>query len=176
MLNDDAEWVDDRTLLISTNVDREMIALARVDIDEDGSAQPPEIIAEHGSADLADMEVVADNRVALIWNHAGRSELAFHDLDTGETTDGPDLPAEVAGGLTANADKKRIYIVRANGAVSAGATSSKWFRRSQGRGIEPGDTVVVPLDVDRMPRLVLWQSATSILFNLALAAAAVASL
>ena len=81
-----------------------------------------------------------------------------------------------SGGLTANADKKRIYIVRANGAVSAGATTSKWFRRSQGLGVEPGDTVVVPLDVDRMPRLVLWQSATSILFNLALAAAAVASL
>lgn len=81
-----------------------------------------------------------------------------------------------SGGLTANADKKRIYIVRANGAVSAGATTSKWFRRSQGRSVEPGDTVVVPLDVDRMPRLVLWQSATSILFNLAIAAAAVASL
>lgn len=82
----------------------------------------------------------------------------------------------LSGGLTANADKKRIYIVRANGAVSAGSGSSKWFRRSDGRDIRPGDTVVVPLDVDRMPRLVLWQNATSILFNLAVAAAAVGSL
>jgi protein involved in polysaccharide export with SLBB domain len=81
-----------------------------------------------------------------------------------------------SGGLTANADKKRIYIVRANGAVTAGSGSSKWFRRSDGREIRPGDTVVVPLDVDRMPRLVLWQNATSILFNLAVAAAAVGSL
>jgi len=83
---------------------------------------------------------------------------------------------DLSGGLTANADKKRIYIVRANGAVSAGSGSSKWFRRSEGREVRQGDTVVVPLDVDRMPRLVLWQNATSILFNLAVAAAAVGSL
>jgi len=81
-----------------------------------------------------------------------------------------------SGGLTANADKKRIYVVRANGAVTAGGTSSKWFRKSRGAGMRPGDTVVVPLDVDRMPRLLLWQSATSILFNLAVAAAAVGSM
>jgi polysaccharide export outer membrane protein len=83
---------------------------------------------------------------------------------------------DLSGGLTSNADKKRIYIVRASGAVSAGSGSSKWFRRSEGREVRPGDTVVVPLDVDRMPRLVLWQNATSILFNLAVAAAAVGSL
>ena len=81
-----------------------------------------------------------------------------------------------SGGLTANADKKRIYVVRANGAVTAGGTSSKWYKRSRGTGMRPGDTVVIPLDVDRMPRLLLWQSATSILFNLAVAAAAVGSM
>jgi protein involved in polysaccharide export with SLBB domain len=81
-----------------------------------------------------------------------------------------------SGGLTANADKKRIYVVRANGAVQAGSGSSRWFRRSAGRRIEPGDTIVVPLDVDRMPKLLLWQSATSVLYNLAIAAAAVGSL
>jgi polysaccharide export outer membrane protein len=81
-----------------------------------------------------------------------------------------------SGGLTANADEKRIYIVKATGAVSASSGKSKWFRRSGGRQIDPGDTIVVPMDVDRMPKLLLWQSATSILFNLAIATAAVASL
>jgi hypothetical protein len=83
---------------------------------------------------------------------------------------------KLSGGLTANADRERIYIVRANGAVmAAGRRDNKWFRRSESTEVRPGDTIVVPLDVDRIPRLALWQSATSILFNLAIATAAVAS-
>jgi uncharacterized membrane protein len=41
--------------------------------------------------------------------------------------------------------------------------------------MHPGDTVVVPLDTERMPALPLWQAVTSILYNLAIAAAAVNS-
>ncbi len=40
---------------------------------------------------------------------------------------------------------------------------------------EPGDTIVVPLDTDRVPSLIQWASITQVLFNLALAAAAVNS-
>jgi polysaccharide biosynthesis/export protein len=81
-----------------------------------------------------------------------------------------------SGGLTANADDRRIYIVRANGAVVAGQGRSAWFRQSGGMEIRPGDTIVVPMDIDRMPALATWQSVTSILFNLAVAVAAVGSL
>jgi hypothetical protein len=35
---------------------------------------------------------------------------------------------------------------------------------------------VVPLDVDRMPSLALWQTSTTIIYNLAIAAAAIGSL
>lgn len=148
-LNDDAEWVDDRTLLISTNVDREMIALARVDIDEKGRAQPLEIIAEHDNADLSDMEVVADGRVALLWNHAGRSELAFHDLATGETTAGPDLPAEVAGGLSANADGTAVLL----GVTGAAAPSNSWsLDVASGRFTQISDTPHPGVDLDNLVR------------------------
>jgi len=82
----------------------------------------------------------------------------------------------LSGGLTVNGDDDRIYIVRANGAVLAGRQGSKWYRRGRANDIRPGDTIVVPLDVDRIPKLALWQSATSILYNLAIAAAAVGSL
>jgi len=41
--------------------------------------------------------------------------------------------------------------------------------------MKPGDTVVVPLDTERMPPLVLWQAVTGILYNLAIAVAAVNS-
>jgi len=91
---------------------------------------------------------------------------------------GLDRDAYVAasGGLTVNADKDRIYVVRANGAV-VGTTGSKWFGRGGG-GIEmrPGDAVIVPLDVDRVPALALWQSSTSIIYNLAVAVAALGGL
>jgi hypothetical protein len=41
--------------------------------------------------------------------------------------------------------------------------------------LRAGDTIVVPLDTDRVPSLIQWASITQILFNLALAAAAVNS-
>jgi protein involved in polysaccharide export with SLBB domain len=42
-------------------------------------------------------------------------------------------------------------------------------------GDAAGDTIVVPLDTERMPALPMWQAVTSILYNLAIAAAAVNS-
>jgi protein involved in polysaccharide export with SLBB domain len=81
-----------------------------------------------------------------------------------------------SGGFTVNADGDRTYVVRANGAVIAGDESSKWFRRSTSMDMRPGDTIVVPLDVDRVPALALWQSSTTILYNLAIAVAALGSL
>ncbi len=39
----------------------------------------------------------------------------------------------------------------------------------------PGDTVVVPLDTERVPALPTWQSITTILYNVAIAVAAIHS-
>ena len=80
----------------------------------------------------------------------------------------------LSGGLTRKADRGRIYIVRADGSVVS-SESSGWFRRSAQVAMKPGDTIVVPLDTERMPALPLWQAVTSIVYNLAIAAAAVNS-
>ncbi|MCG8369867.1 MAG: SLBB domain-containing protein, partial [Proteobacteria bacterium] len=56
---------------------------------------------------------------------------------------------EMSGGLTRRADKGRIYIVRASGTVVPGGRS-RWLGRDSGADILPGDTIVVPLDTDRM--------------------------
>jgi protein involved in polysaccharide export with SLBB domain len=80
----------------------------------------------------------------------------------------------MSGGLTRKADRGRIYVVRADGSVVA-SEGGGWFRRSGQVAIKPGDTVVVPLDTERMPALPLWQAVTSIVYNLAIAAAAVNS-
>jgi polysaccharide biosynthesis/export protein len=80
----------------------------------------------------------------------------------------------LSGGMTRKADDKRIYVVRANGSVLA-SENSRWFGRGSNVAITPGDTVVVPLDTERMPALPLWQAVTQIVYNLAIAAAAINS-
>jgi protein involved in polysaccharide export with SLBB domain len=79
---------------------------------------------------------------------------------------------EMSGGLTRRADKKRIYIVRASGAVVTG-NRSRWFGRRQGGELRPGDTIVVPLDTDRIRPLTFWTNVTQILYQGALAVAAI---
>jgi protein involved in polysaccharide export with SLBB domain len=79
-----------------------------------------------------------------------------------------------SGGTTQKADRKRIYVVRANGDVFSGGRSG-WFRRSQTIEMRPGDTIVVPLDTERINPLPVWQSVTTIIYNLAVALLAIRS-
>jgi len=79
-----------------------------------------------------------------------------------------------SGGTTQKADRKRIYVVRANGDVVTGNRSG-WFRRTQQVEMQPGDVIVVPLDTERVRALPLWQAVTTILYNLAVALLAVRS-
>jgi polysaccharide biosynthesis/export protein len=79
-----------------------------------------------------------------------------------------------SGGTTQKADRKRIYIVRANGDVVTSGRSG-WFRRSQAIAVRPGDTIVVPLDTERVAALPLWTSVTTIIYNLAIALLAIHS-
>jgi len=72
-----------------------------------------------------------------------------------------------SGGATQKADRKRIYVVRANGNVVSGERTG-WFRRSQSVDIRPGDTIIVPLDTERVRALPLWQAVTTIIYNLTL--------
>jgi protein involved in polysaccharide export with SLBB domain len=80
----------------------------------------------------------------------------------------------LSGGYAKQADESRVYVVRANGSVVANS-GNRWFTRSGSEGIEPGDTVVVPLDAGKMRPLPLWTAVTTIIYNLAVAVAAVNS-
>jgi protein involved in polysaccharide export with SLBB domain len=84
---------------------------------------------------------------------------------------GRDDYIDKSGGPSQRADKKRIYVVRANGEVVA--SSSSWFRRDSGEDIRAGDAIVVPLDVDNP--LARWSAITQIIYSMALAAAAASS-
>jgi polysaccharide biosynthesis/export protein len=81
----------------------------------------------------------------------------------------------LSGGFTAQADKARVYVVRADGSVVANG-GSRWFSRGSNEQIEPGDTIVVPINAEQMLPLPFWQAVTGILYNVAIAAAAVHAL
>jgi protein involved in polysaccharide export with SLBB domain len=77
---------------------------------------------------------------------------------------------ELSGGMAQRADKKRTYVVRANGSVIANGNS--WWGNTTMR---PGDTIVVPLNTQYTRLLPAMTQVTQIVYNLAVAAAAVAS-
>jgi len=79
----------------------------------------------------------------------------------------------MSGGVTRRADTGRIYVVRANGSVVTNE-GNRWYSSSSVQ-IRPGDTIVVPLNAEHIPLLPLWQAVTQIIYNVAIAAAAVHS-
>lgn len=87
---------------------------------------------------------------------------------------GRDDYIEMSGGLTRRADKQLIYIVRASGSVVTGKRS-RWFRRGRQAEIQAGDTIVVPLETDKIRPIVFWTSVTQILYQAAIAVAAIQS-
>ena len=79
-----------------------------------------------------------------------------------------------SGGLKTRADQDRIYVIKADGSVRL-ASNDNWFA-SQGELLAAGDTIVVPLDLEYKDGLTLWAAVTQIIYNSAVAVAAIGSL
>lgn len=79
-----------------------------------------------------------------------------------------------SGGPTRQADEGQIYVVKADGSVMLPEKSAWFGGRSQ--NLEPGDTIIVPIDVDRLNQLELWTNVSQIVYQMALGAAAVGNL
>ena len=77
-----------------------------------------------------------------------------------------------SGGLTRRADKRLIYIVRASGAVVTG-NRSRWLGRGGQTNIQAGDTIVVPLETDKVRPITFWTNVTQILYQASIAVAAI---
>jgi protein involved in polysaccharide export with SLBB domain len=80
-----------------------------------------------------------------------------------------------SGGFKQRADEDRVYIIKASGLVKIPSNNS-WFGVDRSELLEPGDTVVVPLDTEHVDNLTLWSTATQILYQMGVALAAVSSL
>ncbi len=79
----------------------------------------------------------------------------------------------LSGGTTEKGDDERIYIIKANGSVFL-PEKSGWFHDAV--TMAPGDTIVVPVEVDKLDHMSLWTSVSQIIYQMALGAAAVKSL
>lgn len=78
-----------------------------------------------------------------------------------------DQYVRLSGGITERGNKRAVYVVHADGSVSP---PSGWFGRDVDVG--PGDTIIVPLKVDRVSNLKLFTDISTVLYQLAVTAAA----
>jgi len=80
-----------------------------------------------------------------------------------------------AGGVREFGDASKIYIVKADGSVLI-PESSFWFSNASKVNLVPGDTIVVPREVTNYDNIGLWQGVTQIIYQTAVALAAIGSL
>lgn len=76
---------------------------------------------------------------------------------------------EMSGGFTKRSDKGSIYVVHGDGSIQKYSTG--FFGGESDLVLKPGDTIVVPLDVERMNYLVTWTAVSKVLANFAVTAA-----
>lgn len=85
---------------------------------------------------------------------------------------------QMAGGPTKGADDDNIFVVRANGQVTSTRQTTGilgWRRGIAQLGVEPGDTIFVPEEMDKTTFLQAAKDWTQILFQLGVGAAGIAS-
>ena len=84
---------------------------------------------------------------------------------------------ELSGGANEFANKNNIYLIKADGSIVSPSqlSSGAFFRRVSSGGLQPGDTIVVPLQVQPFSGAKAATELTQIIYQMAIAAAAVNS-
>ena len=80
----------------------------------------------------------------------------------------------MAAGITRLADEDSIYIVRADGFVEM--PTGNWFKFGASRVLQEGDTIIVPVDYSYRAALPFWRDVISIVYQGAVAIAAISGL
>ncbi|RUO27865.1 SLBB domain-containing protein [Aliidiomarina sanyensis] len=83
---------------------------------------------------------------------------------------------ERSGGLKRRAENRGIFVVRADGSVVPYSQRRGWFSSTSRVDLQPGDTIVVPLNTSYQDNLQLWATSTQILYQMAVAIAAINSI
>jgi dipeptidyl aminopeptidase/acylaminoacyl peptidase len=109
---------DGRAVYFISNKDRDLTAFVRVRLGKENQPGDIEMIAARDDAEAAASIINEEGtKLALLWNVAGKSEIAFYDIKSGKTSPGPRLPAEIVGEMDFSKDGSRLAIV-ASGAAA----------------------------------------------------------
>jgi len=95
--------------------------------------------------------------------HTYQGELALEDY------------IDLSAGLTRRADESGIYIVKANGSVVT-LQRNLWRFTGDNKSLDPGDTIVVPINTQYKESLASWREITQIVYQSVVSIAAVARL
>jgi len=95
--------------------------------------------------------------------HTYQGELALEDY------------IDLSAGLTRRADESGIYIVKANGSVVT-LQRNLWRFTGDNKSLDPGDTIVVPINTQYKDSLASWREITQIVYQSVVSIAAVARL
>lgn len=153
--------------LLASLRDAKPVGRLVIDLDRAASARSgseQDIVLKDGDRLLVPrvvQEVTVIGEVQSATSHLFRNDLSRDDY------------IAMSGGLTPRADDDHIYVVRADGSVVT-RSGNAWFSGG-GANIKTGDTIVAPLDTERMRPLPFWIAVTTIIYNLSIAAAAVNS-
>ncbi|MDC0222846.1 SLBB domain-containing protein, partial [Gammaproteobacteria bacterium] len=96
-----------------------------------------------------------------------------HQYDDGLTVEDY---INLSGGVTEFADLSKSYIIKSNGSIMplSGGPSSGFFK-SRSLELMPGDSIVVPVRVDQFSTIKAASEVTKIIYEMAVAAAAISS-
>jgi dipeptidyl aminopeptidase/acylaminoacyl peptidase len=149
---------DGRAVYLVSNEGRDLAAFARVKLSGTGEPGPIEVIAARDDAELESFALRRDGtEAALVWNVAGRSELAFVDLKDGRQIAGPPPPAEVVSGLSWSEDGGSLALC-ASGAATPMDVYVIQHPSGSARRVTRSPHAGVDLSVLARPRLVRFPS------------------
>ena len=82
----------------------------------------------------------------------------------------------MSGGFNQMSNRSGLYVIKANGQVYSNETKdfvfgTAWFTGRQKMNIDPRDTIVVPINTEKIAPMTLWKDISQILSNLAITAA-----
>jgi hypothetical protein len=84
---------------------------------------------------------------------------------------------QLSGGVNEFANEDNVYLIKVDGSIVSPSqlSSGAFFRRVSSGGLQPGDTIVVPLQVQPFSGAKAATELTQIIYQMAIAAAAVNS-
>ena len=83
---------------------------------------------------------------------------------------------EAAGGLTSQADTDRIYVIKSNGSIVAAESKTSTLLNGRAATIDPGDVIMVPMDLEHVSELTRWTNISQISYQFAITAASIMAL